>query len=292
MNMIVPNGAVENFEVVPLTSKVRKAVFEAWKGTCAYCDDREATQVDHIFPRAKGGVDALENYAGACETCNRKKTDLILGEGILHIIQAQAKQKAPRIRGRIDATTLKRPSRKETRELLFEDIVSAFEETGMCPTAARLRARMDVPNLPMADPGKLRRIARKRRNGDNTFTCLIELKLPPDVRREMVSLDWQTSGDMFAEFTPGEAPKLEAWLRDRGSWPFAQLGQNRQANLLHSFLLGRDVRRVTVNVMMPKLLRRAEELGAQVFSYRSYFSCYGVPSAAQCMVVEADGDRA
>lgn len=74
----------------PITPDVRQAVFAAWGGKCAYCRDAPAQEVDHIFPRSQGGPDALENYAPACQRCNRRKSDLLLAEGFLRIIEAQA----------------------------------------------------------------------------------------------------------------------------------------------------------------------------------------------------------
>lgn len=50
---------------------------DAW--TCAYCGD-QATQVDHVWPRSKGGEDTLDNLVAACERCNyakRDKTDMV-----------------------------------------------------------------------------------------------------------------------------------------------------------------------------------------------------------------------
>ena len=50
---------------------------DAW--TCAYCGD-QATQVDHVWPRSKGGEDTLDNLVAACERCNyakRDKTDAV-----------------------------------------------------------------------------------------------------------------------------------------------------------------------------------------------------------------------
>ena len=50
---------------------------DAW--TCAYCGD-QAKQVDHVWPRSKGGEDTLDNLVAACERCNyakRDKTDTV-----------------------------------------------------------------------------------------------------------------------------------------------------------------------------------------------------------------------
>jgi hypothetical protein len=105
-----------------ITDAVRSEVFRAWGDKCAYCRVRDAEHCDHIYPRSKGGQDALENYAASCETCNLMKSDMILGEGILHIVQRKAAQKAPGIRTRLDHTT---SSKKDPAPYIEELIASA-----------------------------------------------------------------------------------------------------------------------------------------------------------------------
>ena len=46
--------------------------------TCAYCGG-VADQVDHVWPKSRGGEDTLENCVAACKECNyakRDKTDI------------------------------------------------------------------------------------------------------------------------------------------------------------------------------------------------------------------------
>ena len=85
----------------PITAAIRSAVFLEWGDTCAYCRVRPAEEVDHIVPRAQSGPDAIENYAAACMTCNRMKSDMLLGEGLIGILQEKARRKAPAIRARL-----------------------------------------------------------------------------------------------------------------------------------------------------------------------------------------------
>jgi len=40
--------------------------------TCAYCG-QDATEVDHIIPRAKGGGHELDNLVACCKSCNGRK---------------------------------------------------------------------------------------------------------------------------------------------------------------------------------------------------------------------------
>lgn len=51
---------------------------------CRYCgrgpDDGTVLQVDHVFPRAHGGTDSMENLVTACRECNIGKSDILLDE--------------------------------------------------------------------------------------------------------------------------------------------------------------------------------------------------------------------
>ena len=40
--------------------------------TCHYCKG-PAGQVDHVLPRAQGGMDTADNLVAACRACNRRK---------------------------------------------------------------------------------------------------------------------------------------------------------------------------------------------------------------------------
>lgn len=54
--------------------RLRAAVLARDNYTCVYCG-REATDADHILPKAKGGEDALYNLVAACSDCNGQKSD-------------------------------------------------------------------------------------------------------------------------------------------------------------------------------------------------------------------------
>lgn len=61
--------------------KIRLKVLARDANTCAYCGD-VATEVDHVYPKSKGGEDTLDNLVAACRTCNvRKKDSLFLAQG-------------------------------------------------------------------------------------------------------------------------------------------------------------------------------------------------------------------
>lgn len=55
----------------------RRGVLTRDNHLCAYCGKR-ATTIDHVFPRALGGVNSYENCVAACLTCNNKKADKTL----------------------------------------------------------------------------------------------------------------------------------------------------------------------------------------------------------------------
>lgn len=77
--------AVELQDVVPAPIdgnwvSLRAAVFARDGYHCTYCGSAENLQCDHIHPRAKGGVDALDNLTTACRACNASKRDRLLSE--------------------------------------------------------------------------------------------------------------------------------------------------------------------------------------------------------------------
>lgn len=50
------------------------------RGLCAYCGENDATEIDHVVPIARGGVDGIANLLPSCMACNRAKTDKLLSE--------------------------------------------------------------------------------------------------------------------------------------------------------------------------------------------------------------------
>lgn len=55
----------------------RRGVLVRDNHMCAYCGKR-ATTIDHVLPRALGGVNSYENCVAACVRCNSKKADKTL----------------------------------------------------------------------------------------------------------------------------------------------------------------------------------------------------------------------
>jgi hypothetical protein len=52
--------------------KQRQRVLKRDNYTCVYCNE-EATEVDHVIPRAKGGGHELDNLVACCKRCNGLK---------------------------------------------------------------------------------------------------------------------------------------------------------------------------------------------------------------------------
>ena len=63
--------------------KLRFQVLQRDNFTCQYCGRRPPEcilEVDHKYPKAKGGLDKIENYITSCRECNLGKGDVILKE--------------------------------------------------------------------------------------------------------------------------------------------------------------------------------------------------------------------
>ena len=53
-------------------AKTRLLILQRDGYQCHYCG-AEATEVDHVIPRAHGGTEEAENLVAACQRCNRSK---------------------------------------------------------------------------------------------------------------------------------------------------------------------------------------------------------------------------
>ncbi len=53
-------------------AEIRREVFRKAGGKCQNCDSTYALEVDHIHPKAKGGLDVKENLRLLCRTCNQR----------------------------------------------------------------------------------------------------------------------------------------------------------------------------------------------------------------------------
>jgi 5-methylcytosine-specific restriction endonuclease McrA len=61
--------------------RIRFAVLKRDDFTCQYCGRKAPSvilQLDHIYPKSKGGSDSINNYRTACAECNLGKSDIPL----------------------------------------------------------------------------------------------------------------------------------------------------------------------------------------------------------------------
>jgi len=79
--------------------ETREYLLEKWSRQCAYCDIKDIPlQIEHIYPRAKGGSNRISNLTLSCEKCNIKKGTKDIKDFLkkdlkrLKEIQSQAKQ--------------------------------------------------------------------------------------------------------------------------------------------------------------------------------------------------------
>lgn len=76
MKLFVARELLDGTPRKAMTPARRKAVYAAYDGRCAGCDDVLAGpyQIDHIIPLALGGADEFHNLAALCVSCHRGKT--------------------------------------------------------------------------------------------------------------------------------------------------------------------------------------------------------------------------
>ena len=60
----------------------RGAVLAQALFVCEICEEADAKDVDHIWPRSLGGTDQRKNLRAACGPCNKSKGNRIYGEDI------------------------------------------------------------------------------------------------------------------------------------------------------------------------------------------------------------------
>lgn len=53
----------------------RQNIFKRDSNECQYCGTRKELTIDHVTPKARGGVDTWTNLVTACKKCNAKKGD-------------------------------------------------------------------------------------------------------------------------------------------------------------------------------------------------------------------------
>lgn len=67
-----------NYQQGPLyQNKLRSFIFSRSNGKCVYCG-AQATDIDHVIPRANGGTNSTYNLVASCRACNQMKSNLSL----------------------------------------------------------------------------------------------------------------------------------------------------------------------------------------------------------------------
>ncbi|MDJ0775521.1 MAG: RNA-guided endonuclease IscB [Mastigocoleus sp. MO_167.B18] len=79
--------------------QVREYLLEKWGRECTYCGKKDVPlQIEHIYPKSKGGSNRVSNLCLACEKCNQKKGNRTVEEflttkpNLLHQIKSKAKK--------------------------------------------------------------------------------------------------------------------------------------------------------------------------------------------------------
>ena len=68
--------ALKPYRATSHWKKIRLKVLNRDAWTCTYCGE-SANEVDHVYPKSKGGEDTLDNLVAACRRCNIKKKDAV-----------------------------------------------------------------------------------------------------------------------------------------------------------------------------------------------------------------------
>jgi 5-methylcytosine-specific restriction endonuclease McrA len=62
---------------------IRATIYEKYDGRCAYCGWKiliHEMQIDHLYPKNRGGTDSIENLNPACRVCNNWKWNFTIEE--------------------------------------------------------------------------------------------------------------------------------------------------------------------------------------------------------------------
>lgn len=63
--------------------EIREYLLEKFKRTCVYCGIEDVLfEIEHVYPRSKGGSNRISNLALSCRKCNVEKDDMLLSEWV------------------------------------------------------------------------------------------------------------------------------------------------------------------------------------------------------------------
>ena len=69
-----------------ISAEMRDILYDAQQGICGGCGrelEKEFMELDHILPRADGGVNDITNRIMLCSPCNRKKSHTLTLSGLV-----------------------------------------------------------------------------------------------------------------------------------------------------------------------------------------------------------------
>ncbi|MEM7556976.1 MAG: RNA-guided endonuclease IscB [Cyanobacteria bacterium P01_A01_bin.84] len=122
--------------------QVREYLLEKWGRECTYCGKKDVSlQIEHIYPKSKGGSNRVSNLCLACEKCNHKKGNKLVEEflkkkcELLNKIKSKAKQPLK------DAAAVNATRNKLVKTL--SDLLSTKTATGAQTKFNRIRLNFD-----------------------------------------------------------------------------------------------------------------------------------------------------
>ncbi len=63
--------ALKPYRATSHWKKIRLKVLARDAYTCAYCGSPDANEVDHVWPKSRGGEDTLDNLVCCCRRCGK-----------------------------------------------------------------------------------------------------------------------------------------------------------------------------------------------------------------------------
>lgn len=117
--------------------EIREYLLEKWGRKCVYCNATDVPlEIEHIFPKSRGGSNRISNLTLSCQPCNQTKGRLTAEEFGFPEIQAQAKKSLR------DAAMM-----NATRWRLLNDL-KLIGLSVECGTGARTKKQRIEHNLP------------------------------------------------------------------------------------------------------------------------------------------------
>jgi hypothetical protein len=110
---------------------LRFKVFERDEFTCQYCGKKPpkvVLEVDHIYPKSKGGTDDILNLITACLDCNRGKRDTIIRNVKTKKEVQQAMDEAKEIELQLKKYYRYQRKKEEAKNEIIEELLFTWSE--------------------------------------------------------------------------------------------------------------------------------------------------------------------